>query len=74
MNVISNSYYGIWMVLDSNNNIISYNDINKNSCGLYLSGSSTNQVIFNNFEHNILNAYFVNCHTISWNRNFWDRP
>jgi parallel beta-helix repeat protein len=74
LNVISNNNYGVWMVLYSNGNIISSNGIIKNKCGLYLSGSFTNQVILNTLEQNSLNAFFVNCDDISWDRNYWDRP
>ncbi len=74
MNVVSTCNYGIWMVMHSNNNIVSRNYFNNNKCGLYLSGSETNEITFNTFERNILNVFFVDCRSINWNRNYWDRP
>jgi parallel beta-helix repeat protein len=74
MNVVSTCNYGIWMVMDSNNNIVSHNYLHNNNCGLYLSGSETNEITFNTFERNILNVFFVDCHYFNWNRNYWDRP
>ena len=77
----NNNHYGM-RVESSNDNIISNNAIEYNGyqyehgpgLGFYIRMSSNNEISYNNFIHNAWDAYFCNCYSTKWYKNYWNRP
>jgi parallel beta-helix repeat protein len=73
---ISNKYVGISLHAFSNNNTITGNDITNCSYGVEINSSLGNHLYYNNFVHNMVNAYDNGGNT--WNSdypsagNYWD--
>ena len=76
--ISSNKIYGIRLFI-SNNNIVSSNAIKSNGIGergigLVLEQSSNNEISYNNFLQNAMQASFLNCSSTKWYKNYWNRP
>jgi parallel beta-helix repeat protein len=71
-NSISNSiYYGLQLVDDTNNNLISVNVIKANRYGLLVKSSSNNTININNFTDNLVGIVFDNSsNNIVYQNNF----
>ena len=75
--ILSNKKIGILFTvatmpgLGSDNNIVSYNIIQKSTIGVYLETVSNNDIINNNFYCNVINAFFVGAGVV-WLANYWD--
>jgi len=79
--ILSNKIVGILFDLATipgmgcKNNSVSYNIIQKNSIGIYLSDSPSNNINYNNFYQNIVDASFNSAFVGNdWNYNYWNRP
>jgi len=59
--------YGI-LLIESDNNIIQWNEFENQ--GISLTISNGNTIRYNNFL-NIVNAYFINSYDTTWNGNYW---
>ena len=60
--------------LQSENNSVYYNIIQKNTMGIYLEYSPLNKINCNNFYQNIVDASFGLSSWTNWNQNYWNRP
>jgi len=60
--------------LQSENNSVYYNIIQKNTMGIYLEYSPLNKINCNNFYQNIVDASFGLSAWTNWNHNYWNRP
>lgn len=60
--------------LQSENNSVYYNIIQKNTMGIYLEYSPLNKINCNNFYQNIVDASFGLSSWTNWNHNYWNRP
>jgi parallel beta-helix repeat protein len=78
--ILSNKIIGILFNLATipglgcENNSVSYNIIQKNTIGIYLSDSPYNNINYNNFYQNIVDASFEYSVGNNWNHNYWNRP
>ena len=78
--ILSNKQIGILFNLVTipglgcENNSVSYNIIQKNAIGIYLSSSPDNNINYNNFYQNIVDASFHFTGGNDWNHNYWNRP
>jgi len=78
--ILSNKKIGILFDLATipglgcENNTVTYNIIQKNTMGIYLSDSPYNNINYNNFYQNIVDASFEYSVGNNWNHNYWNRP
>ena len=78
--ILSNKKIGILFDLATipgqgcDNNSVSYNIIQKNAIGIYLSFSGDHDINYNNFYQNIVDASYNSAGRIDWNHNYWNRP
>ena len=78
--ILSNKKIGILFDLATipglgcDNNSVSYNIIQKNAIGIYLSFSGDHNINYNNFYQNIVDASYNSAGRIDWNYNHWNRP
>ena len=78
--ILSNKKIGVLFTmatmpgLQSENNSVYYNIIQKNTMGIYLEYSPLNKINCNNFYQNIVDASFVLSAWTNWNQNYWNRP
>ena len=78
--ILSNKKIGVLFTmatmpgLQSENNSVYYNIIQKNTMGIYLEYSPLNKINCNNFYQNIVDASFGLSSWTNWNHNYWGRP
>jgi parallel beta-helix repeat protein len=78
--ILSNKKIGVLFTmatmpgLQSENNSVYYNIIQKNTMGIYLEYSPLNKINCNNFYQNIVDASFGLSSWTNWNHNYWNRP
>ena len=78
--ILSNKKIGVLFTmatmpgLQSENNSVYYNIIQKNTMGIFLEFSPLNKINYNNFYQNIVDASFGFSTLTSWNHNYWNRP
>ena len=71
--ILTRNYVAILFQNSSCLNVVFENMIKENKKGIFLTDSSNNDILRNDFLGNDQNSFFVNSHSNMWRNNYWDR-